>query len=178
MNNKALLIIDMQNESFSPDANVYDVDGVVQRINTLSQQFRAAGKPVIIIQHDGTLQNEYLPGTEGWKLLPQIETSATDDIFISKTANDSFYQTNLQTVLNQLYVSELIITGSATDFCMDSTVQSALTKNYKVTVVKDGHTAGDRPHLKAQQVVNHYNFVWSNLTPTNISIKSASEISS
>ncbi|MBT1687173.1 isochorismatase family protein [Fulvivirgaceae bacterium PWU37] len=32
------------------------------------------------------------------------------------------------------------ITGSATDFCVESTVQSARSKDYQVTVVKDGHT--------------------------------------
>jgi nicotinamidase-related amidase len=175
MSTKALLIIDMQNESFSPEANVYDTDGVVEHINALSDRCRKAGYPVIIIQHDGTLQNEYLPGTDGWKLLPQITTTG-NDILISKTANDSFYQTNLSAVLHQHHVSELILTGSATDFCMDATVHSALSRNYKVTVVQDGHTAGDRPHLKAQQVINHYNWIWSNLTPTNISVKPASEI--
>ena len=43
-NRKALLIIDMQNESFPPGAPCYDMEGVVNRINALSAKFRAAGR--------------------------------------------------------------------------------------------------------------------------------------
>ncbi|WP_394370561.1 isochorismatase family protein [Dawidia soli] len=37
-------------------------------------------------------------------------------------------------------IRKMNITGSATDFCVESTVQSARSKDYQVTVVKDGHT--------------------------------------
>lgn len=176
-NHKALLIIDMQNESFLPGAPAYDMEGVVTRINALSAKFRAAGLPVILVQHDGTLQGEYVPGTPGWELIPTL-TVSPGDIRIGKTANDTFYETELQTILDQRQVNELFITGSATDFCIDSSIQSALTKNYIVTVVRDGHTAGDRPHLSAQKIVEHYNWVWRNLNPTKgrIVMKRAEEI--
>jgi nicotinamidase-related amidase len=162
---KALLIIDMQNESFPKERPSHDLEGVVTRINVLSNKFREADLPVIVVQHDGSAQNEYVPGTEGWKVIPEIDV-LPNDILINKTANDCFYKTELEEMLKRLGVNEVIITGSATDFCIDSTVQSALVKNYIVTVVRDGHTAGSRPHVTAEQVVNHYNWIWQNLTPT------------
>ncbi len=61
---------------------------------------------------------------------------------------------------------DLIITGCATDFCVAATVQSALTKDYTITVVEEGHTTGERPHLTAKQVIDHYNWVWQHMTPT------------
>jgi nicotinamidase-related amidase len=174
---KALLIIDMQQESFPHDGSNFDAAGVIARINMLSAKFRAAGRPVIVVQHDGSLQKEYVPGTPGFEILPAVSISPKD-LRVIKTVNDSFYETTLQKMLARLAVTELVITGSATDFCIDSTVQSALVKDYTVYVVKDGHTAGDRPHLRGQQIVEHYNWVWANLTPTkgNVLVKAAAEI--
>jgi len=162
---KALLIIDMQKASFSQGTSKHNADTVVDRINLLSKRFRDAGYPVIVIQHDGSAQNEYVPGSIDWQLLDELEVSK-DDFRIDKRANDSFYQTSLQELLTRLQVHELFITGAATDFCVDSTVQSALVKDYDVVIAEDGHTAGPRPHVNAEQVVNHYNWIWGNLTPT------------
>ena len=71
----------------------------------------------------------------------------------------------------ELNVNELLITGCATDFCVESTIQSALTKEFDIIVVEDGHTTGDRPHLKAEKVIEHYNWVWQNMIPTKGKIK-------
>jgi nicotinamidase-related amidase len=174
---KALLIIDMQNESFPMERPSHDLEGVVKRINALSSKFRKARLPVIVVQHNGTAQNEYVPDTEGWKVIPEIDV-LPNDILLSKTANDCFYKTELEEILKRNGASEVVITGSATDFCIDSTVQAALVKNYVVTVVRDGHTAGSRPHLSAEQVVNHYNWIWENLTPTEgkVVVKKAEQI--
>jgi nicotinamidase-related amidase len=65
-----------------------------------------------------------------------------------------------------LLIDELFITGCATDFCVESTIQSALTKDYNITVVSDGHTTGDRLNFTAEKVIEHYNWVWQNMIPT------------
>ena len=94
-------------------------------------------------------------------------------IFINNYANDVFYKSQLQQKLTELNVDELFITGCATDFCVESTIQSALTKDYHITVVEDGHTTGERPNLEAKKVIDHYNWVWQNMIPTkgNIQVK-------
>lgn len=167
---KALLIIDMQKGSFTPDTPRFDTDGVVNRINGLAQIFRKSKFPVIVIQHDGSSANEYVPNTREWELLDNIEVEPAD-IFIDKYANDVFYKSTLDSNLKDLKVDELYITGCATDFCVESTVQSALAKDYNVIVVGDGHTTGNRPHLKAEQVIEHYNWVWQNMIPTKGLVK-------
>jgi len=169
-NTKAILIIDMQKGSFTSATPRFDADGVVKRINSLSKAFREQGFPVIFIQHDGTKENEYIPNTSDWEILDNMETGASD-IFINKYANDSFYLSTLQSKLEELNVVELFITGCATDFCVESTIQSAIAKDYHVTVVADGHTTGNRPHLKAEKVIEHYNWVWQNMIPTKGTIK-------
>ena len=162
---KALLIIDMQKISFTPATPRFDTEGVVERINQLSAAFRTQGHPVVVIQHDGTKDNECIPGTTEWELLDDLQVEP-NDIIVPKTANDSFYQSTLQQKLEELNINELVITGCATDFCVEATVQSALAKDYNVTVVADGHTTANRPHLKAEQVIEHYNWTWQNMIST------------
>lgn len=163
--NKALLVIDMQKGSFTKTRPRFDAAGVVNRINVLADLFRENQLPVIFIQHDGTTAKEFIPGAKEWELLSDLKNENTD-IFIDKYANDCFYQSKLQSRLEELNVNELLITGCATDFCVASTMQSALSKDYNLTVVADGHTTGDRPHLKAEKVIEHYNWVWRNMIPT------------
>lgn len=168
--NRALLIIDMQKGSFTPETPRYDTMGIIKRINQLAQQFRNTGAPVIFIQHDGTFMNEFIPNTTEWEILDALKTYSKD-IFINKYANDVFYKSELQDILDKLKINELVITGCATDFCVESTIQSALTKEYHIIVVEDGHTTGDRPNLSAKQVVDHYNWVWQNMIPTQGTIR-------
>ena len=162
---KALLIIDMQKGSFTPETPRFDTTGVVERINALAETFRARRLPVVFIQHTGTKMNEFLPNTEEWELLDDLQVAPTD-LVIEKSANDSFYASNLQKRLSEHGATELVMTGCATDFCVESTIQSALAKDYHVTIAKDGHTTGARPHMEAERVIEHYNWVWRNMIPT------------
>ena len=98
---KALLIIDMQMGSFKPETPRYDADGIIRRINSLSDYFRQNGDKVIFIQHDGTKENSYIPGTSDWNILPAL-IRRPDDIIVSKTANDSFYNTELETITKKM----------------------------------------------------------------------------
>lgn len=162
---KALLIIDMQKTSFTSATPRYDSDKVIQKINKLSRKFRLAGDKVIFIQHNGTKEGYCGPGTDEWEILPSLNMKSSD-LIISKTANDSFYRTTLKEELTKLGINELIITGCATDFCVDSTIKSALINDFNIIVIKDGHTTADRPTLKAKQVIEHYNWIWSEMIPT------------
>lgn len=109
--------------------------------------------------------NEFVPFTTEWELLDDLEIDP-NDVHIDKYANDVFYCSELQKKLDLLAVTELVITGCATDFCVESTIQSAVSKDYNVTIIEDGHTTGNRPSLRAHQVIDHYNWVWKNMIPT------------
>lgn len=172
----ALLVIDMQKGSFTPATPRYDTDGVVNRINTLASALRAEGRPVVFIQHDGSQQNDFLPGSLSWELLDELDVKPAD-LRISKTANDCFYESALAQKLADSASRHLLISGCATDFCVAATVQSALARNYEVTVIGDAHTTADRPHLPAEKIIEHYNWVWQNMLPTKgrLSVISAVE---
>lgn len=176
-NRKALLVIDMQKGSFTSKTPRFDTDGVVKRINELASIFREQNYLVIYIQHDGTGTGEFEKNSWEWENLDELNVEL-DDILIDKYANDVFYNSKLQSKLAELNVNELLITGCATDFCVESTIQSALTKDYNIIVVENGHTTGERPHLTAENVIEHYNWVWRNMIPTKgkIEVKNFEEI--
>jgi len=167
---KALLIIDMQIGSFRPYSLRYDTSGVIDRINILSDYFRLNNDKVIFVQHDGTRENSFLPNTEDWQILPELKRHS-NDIIISKTTNDAFYNTELQFILKKYNINELFITGCATDFCVDATIKSALGKEYSITIIEDGHTTADRENLTAKTLIKYYNWLWTEMIPTKHKIQ-------
>ena len=174
---KALLIIDMQKGSFKPYSLRHDALGTIERINCIANKCRSKNIPVIFIQHDGSKENCFYPNSEDWEILPELEI-LPGDIIIGKTANDAFYNTLLGSTLQDNDISQLLIAGCATDFCVDTTVKSALSKDYKVTIIEDGHTTASRPYIDAQTVINHYNWLWSDMSPTKykLSVLKAADI--
>jgi nicotinamidase-related amidase len=156
----ALIIIDMQVGSFTGPTPRHDADDLVARMNTLAGRVRDNNGLVIFIRHDGPEGDPHHPGLPGWHILPALQILPDDEV-IAKTACDSFLNTNLQDTLAAHDIGDLIITGCATDFCVDTTVRSALARGYRTIAPSDGHTTADRPHLKAAQIIAHHNAIWA-----------------
>jgi nicotinamidase-related amidase len=157
---KALIVIDMQVGLFEGETPRHDAEGVIQRVNKLAKDVRATGGIVIFIQHED--DGYFKRGKNCWEILPTLERKDTD-LLVFKQACDSFYESELDDLLKKRGVQQLIVTGCATDFCVDTTIRSAASKNYEVVVVADGHTTKDRPHLDAITIIKHHNWMWENL---------------
>jgi nicotinamidase-related amidase len=166
----ALLIIDMQVGLFRAETPRYDANGVVNRINALARAVRENGDIVVFIQHNGAQGDPLEQGTEGWQIIPALERYPSD-VIVNKTACNSFYKTELTSILDRKKVRRLIITGCATDFCVDATIQAAISRDYKVVVVADGHTTTDRPHIDARSLIRHHNWLWQNLIHPKLRIE-------
>jgi nicotinamidase-related amidase len=155
----ALIVIDMQVGSFGQDAKRHDAAGLVARLNALARRVRETGGTVIFVQHDGPDGDPHHRDQPGWALLPELEKLPTD-VTVRKTACDSFLRTTLDEVLAERDIRDLVITGCATDYCVDTTVRTALARGYRTIVPCDGHTTADRPHLSAAQIIAHHNAIW------------------
>lgn len=159
----ALVLIDMQAGSFGPACPPrYDLSALLKRLNELTRWVRDRGGTVVWVQHDGPPGEVLEPGTDGWQVLTALERR-TGDESIRKTANDSFLGTHLEALLREKKASRVIITGWATDFCVDTTVRSCTARGFETWVAADGHTVSDRPHLSAAKIIEHHNFIWSDL---------------
>lgn len=157
----ALLVIDMQAGSFV-ETPAPKLEHVVERINALGDAVRSSGGFVVFIQHDAPPGEVFSPGAPGWELIPELHRTAEDPL-IHKQACDAFYETGLQELLDQHGVERLLVSGEATDFCVDTTVRAAASRDFAVTVVRDGHLTNDREHLDAASIVAHHEHVWENL---------------
>lgn len=152
--NVALLIIDVQRALCSGPYEVFESRRVIDRINTVARMARNAQAPVVIIQHEDDGQMEY--GAAAWMLDPELETGSSD-IFMRKTAPDSFHKTELSSILEARGIEELVICGMQSEYCVDTTTRRALALGYPVTLVADGHTTMDNGVLKALQIAAHHN---------------------
>jgi nicotinamidase-related amidase len=164
-----LLVVDMQ-EGLLRGAPKHDLLAVVERINRLALRVRRSGGSAFFVQHAGPVGDDFEPLTPGWHLLATIKTEPCDRI-VSKTLNDAFFRTSLQSDLAELRADRLLVAGWATDLCVDATVRSAAALGFNVVAVADCHTVSDRPHLPARRVIDHHHWVWANLlAPHAVSI--------
>jgi len=171
----ALLVVDMQ-VGLRNGPPKHDLQGVIDRINRLATAIRDRAGKLIFIRHCGGKGDEFEPGSPGWQFLPELLRDGAD-IVVGKTLNDPFAGTNLRPLLDQIAPERVLISGWATDLCVDSTVRSAVANHHDIVVVADGHTVSDRPHLDAVSIIRHHHWVWSNLiTPRLIRIATADEL--
>ena len=156
----ALLVIDMQLGCFAGEPPRFEADATIARINVLARAVRTNGT-VIFVQHTDAaegLERE----SNAWQLLGSLDRSP-QDLVVEKTACDAFLETGLDSLLKNRGITDLIIVGCATDFCVDTTIRSAAAHGYKVSVASDAHTTRDRPHLAASKIIEHHNFMWAEL---------------
>ena len=159
--NAALLVIDVQNALCNGQWAAYDVDNVVQRINTLSGMARVAGVPVIFVQHEEEHETMRFD-SQGWQLYEKLDVQP-QDLRVRKKACDSFFKTNLRELLTASGVGKIIVTGMQSEFCVDSTVRGALANGFEVVLVSDGHTTLDNGVLSAAQITAHHNVTLQNI---------------
>ena len=79
-------------------------------------------------------------GVESANTVEQLAPAA-DELVIRGHTYDKFYGTHLDLALRSLQVDRLMLTGITTDVCVNSTLISASTRNYRVTAVTDGMAA-------------------------------------
>ncbi|MFE9597554.1 cysteine hydrolase family protein [Streptomyces hokutonensis] len=152
----ALLMIDVQ---VAVVADAYERDAVVANIAALADRAREEDVPVIWVQHS----DENVPkGSEGWQYVPELTLSDQEPL-IHKRYPDAFDDTALEDVLAAAQVGRLVVAGASTDACIRSTLHSAFTRGYDVTLVGDAHTTTDLSKWGApppEQVIAHTNLYW------------------
>jgi len=154
---RALLIIDMQVGLFNGPERPFDAERILGNINTLARNARQAGSPVFLIRHTGPAGSPIAAGSPLWQVLPGVETDASVDMFIDKTRPSCFAQTDLAHRLAQAGISEVVICGMKTQYCVDATCRQALDLGFRAILVADAHTCMDTPALSARAIIEHHN---------------------
>jgi isochorismate hydrolase len=148
----ALLVIDMQ-RNMRPI--MHRPDQTVGTIAGLSSRARAANVPVITVQQQGC--GDALPG-----LAPR-----NGEPVVTKTCADAFLDTDLDETLIRLGVTEVLVTGFATENCVETTARQALSHGYDLVLVADGHTTSVRPQptdfIPPDQSIAHHNEIYRHI---------------
>lgn len=167
----ALLVVDMQN-FFVEQGQALEVPAarsLAPNINRLTRAMRLAGGTVIWIKmtlNDTDLdqwsvfppfngsRDKFKPVTDGeyghqiWK---ELEVSG-DDLIVNKRRFSAFIQgsSDLHEILQARAVDTLIITGTLTNVCCESTARDAMMLNYRVMMVADANaTLTEEAHRAA-----------------------------
>ncbi|GHH03890.1 isochorismatase family cysteine hydrolase [Pseudodonghicola xiamenensis] len=178
----ALVVVDMQNyfmEAESP-ASVPRARAIVDNINRLAAALRAAGGKVVWIRtlftEEALAEIEHfhrvllLPDrfearcealardAEGSQLWPGLDVRA-EDLIIEKTRYSGMIQGagDLEAQLKAAGVSAMLVAGTMTNACCESTARDAMMRNFRTTMVHDANaTLRDDEHAAA--LINFYLF--------------------
>ncbi|MDO9524261.1 MAG: isochorismatase family cysteine hydrolase, partial [Gemmobacter sp.] len=172
----ALVVIDMQRAFCAPGApiEVPLARAIIPNINHLAQVCRAAGVPVIWVRmtawdRDGVnswplFYSHFATPDFGAQHLAALTAGsdlhaladgldvAADDLVIDKTRFSALIQgaSDLDAVLRTRCIDTLIIAGTLTNRCCESTARDAMMIGYKVVFVEDANaTTSDDEHQAA-----------------------------
>jgi nicotinamidase-related amidase len=155
-----LLVIDLQ-KGVLPGC--HDAAGVVARTAALVDRARAAGTPVVWVQHEA---DDLPAGSDEWAFADGLEPRAGEPV-VAKRYRDAFADTDLDEVLDGLDVTRLVVAGAQSDYCIRTTTQSAAVRGYDVTLVGDVHTTTDAEwdgvEITGEQIIAHTNRYFSSL---------------
>ncbi|HEL1551401.1 cysteine hydrolase family protein [Streptococcus suis] len=151
----ALLVIDIQN--LLVKEKPYAIEERLALWQDSITKARQAGLEVIHVRHH---DKELVKGTADWEIHSTVAPLASEKIF-DKTFNSAFKETGLHAYLQEKEIEQFIIMGMATNFCIDTTIKVAFELGYKVAVIQDGTTTGYSGKLDAEDLIDHYQNIWS-----------------
>ncbi|MCC3382021.1 cysteine hydrolase family protein [Paenibacillus farraposensis] len=162
MGQNVLLMIDVQQAMFMYDEKLYREQEVVANLQQILAKARAAGTPVIFVQHTDETDEDYRENSAGWAISGVVHPLPHERV-VRKTSWDSFYQIELLHVFEEIGADQLVIAGMQTEFCLDTTCRSAYGLGYQNHVlVSDAHSTFDNKVLSGEQIVAHHNAVLGN----------------
>ena len=145
--NQALLVIDIQNDYF--ENGKHPLNNAQQTLNNCIESindYKQKGALIIVIQHFNTrkLGSPFLTeGTDGVLNHPTITAfldNHNDAFLVKKTKRNSFIDTDLEAILKKNKITNLIVCGMKTDWCVTCTSKEALTRRYEVQVIENACT--------------------------------------
>ena len=183
----ALIVIDMQNDFCAPGgmmdqegADLGPVQAVAERLPALIDAARSAGALVVFIRNVYTTnRNAYLSDVWLEQMLRRRGDSYTrrdvcaadswegdfygevrpkpDEPIVTKHRYGAFHNTDLDTILRVHGIRSVVLTGVATNACVDTTAREAFVRDYYVVLASDGTACySDEAHEATLQTIDKY----------------------
>lgn len=136
MSNRALLVIDVQNEYFTGALPITHPAGSLDRILQVMDAARDKGVAVVVIQHSMTEGPVFRKGTPAWELHPQV-AARPRDLLMEKSMPGSFTHTQLEDWLRKRGIDTVTIAGYMTHMCCDTTARQSAHLGFKTEFLSD-----------------------------------------
>jgi nicotinamidase-related amidase len=146
----ALVVIDLQ-KGVAAMASAHPMDEVVANSARLAAAFREHGLPVVLVNATGVAPGRTQESAgrargafppDFAELLPELDAQPSD-LLVSKQRWGAFTGTSLHQSLQDRGVTQVVVTGVATQAGVESTARSAHELGYHVVLVTDAMTSRD-----------------------------------
>ncbi len=141
MNNKALVVIDLQNDITK------NYRSIIKQVNTAVDWAEANGMHIIYIKHYNLSEKTrtFKPNTKGAELVPELKI-ASENIFEKSKAN-ALTSEAFAAYIEQNGINEFYIAGADATGCVKSTCFNLAKSGYTVHVISDCVTSYDLKKL-------------------------------
>ncbi len=140
----ALVVIDVQKAIDDKKWGRRGQPEMEGRIADLLAAWRERRLPIVHIRHDSTdVASPYHPGAKGNDFKQEVAPEPGEPV-IDKRTNSAFIGTDLMDVLDELQVSQLVVTGVLLENSVEATVRMAGNLGFDVVIPEDAVASVDR----------------------------------
>lgn len=129
----ALILVDAQNTYRSGVMALTGVEPALDECAVLLDRARRLKVPVIHIQHDAGRDSPYDVAGPTGAIVDRVAPRKEERVIVKHYPN-SFFGTNLDSVLKEFGATKLLVVGFMTHMCVNSTVRDGFNRGYSVTV--------------------------------------------
>lgn len=145
---KTLLVVDILKEFIYGDVKGENPEKIIPNLKRLLRTAREERIPVVYCKDSHLEQDPELKvwgehairGSEGAEIVEEIKPKGRD-YEIEKRTYNAFFQTGLESLLEELGAKSLYITGLYDVPCVKHTIAGAFFREYDITVIKDATQA-------------------------------------
>ena len=139
-----VVIIDAQDEYVNGKVPLAGIGPALEVIAQLLDAARAAGAPILHVQHRGRTGFLFDPAGPGFAIAPEATPKSGEKI-AQKELPNAFAKTSLHLDLQATGRKYLILAGFMTHTCVSATARAALDHGWWTTVVGDATATRDLP---------------------------------
>ena len=146
---KALLVMDMQNDALGKNAKepiVNSVENLIEIVNTIIDDYSTAEYIIIYIKSEYK-DGAFIKGTPGAEIHPDVTIISNAKIFV-KNKSDAFTNKDFDNYLIANQVNELYIVGLMAEACVYNTSVAALNRKYVVNYIENAVGTKDLKSLE------------------------------
>ncbi|MDN3562709.1 cysteine hydrolase family protein [Vreelandella neptunia] len=139
MSNRAIIVVDIQNEYFpGGQLPLEGIEKAVTNAAKVIEHARSVKDLVVYFQHESADSEIpfFTPGTQEVAIHPVVAPLDQETVLVKHFPN-SFRETGLKALLDQQNIEEVVIIGAMSHMCIDATSRAASDLGYKTTIVHD-----------------------------------------